>query len=123
VRIAYGVLAAAFLMASAAPAAAAKGGSLTAGGQTSAGPGAVTVAAGGTQEVFSSSSAAATDSCVTVANTGRVPIFAEVTGVTTNLMSVGPGDTLAACVEDLTGVEMQCAQEQPCSAQWRVDRN
>ena len=123
-RVTHLFVAAALLVGLAAPAfAAGKGGSLGAGGQTMAGPGTVTVGAGGTQEVFQHSGGGASDACVTVVNTGRVPVNAEVTGATTPLMSVPVGGTHAACVEDLVGVEFQCPQEQACAAQWRVDRN
>lgn len=123
-RATHFLVAATLLLAQAAPAAAAgKGGSLGAGGQTMAGPGTVSVAAGGTQEVFLHSGGGASDACVTVVNTGRVPVNVEIAGATTPVMSVPVGGTHAACVEDLVGIEFQCAQEQPCSAQWRVDRN
>jgi len=123
-RTRYRLLAATLFVAFAAPAAAAgKGGSLGAGGLTIAGPGTVSVGAGGTQEVFLHSGGGASDTCVTVVNTGRVPIQAEISGATTPVMSVPVGGTHTTCVEDLAGIEFQCAQEQACSAQWRVDRN
>ena len=103
--------------------AAGKGGSLGAGGLTIGGPAAVSVVAGGTTEVFLNSGGGAPDACVTVVNTGRVPIQAEIAGATTPLMFVPVGATHVVCVQDLAGIEFQCAQEQPCSAQWRVDRN
>ena len=123
-RITTFLLATTLLLVQAAPASAAgKGGSLGAGGQTMAGPGTVSVPAGGTQEVFQHSGGGPSDACVTVVNTGRVPVSVEVAGATTPVMSVPVGATHAACVEDLVGIEFQCAQEQPCAAQWRVDRN
>jgi hypothetical protein len=122
-RIPYGLLAATALFAFAAPAAAGKGATLGAGGLTIAGPATVTVSAGGTTEVFFHSGSGAPDACVTVVNTGRVPVQAEIAGATVPVMFVPVGATHAQCLQDLTGIEFQCPQEQACAAQWRVDRN
>ncbi len=118
------ILAAIFALGSAGSAhAAASGPSLSAGGNTLAGPGATSVSAGGTTEIFAHSGGGPPDVCVTVVNKGRVPVSFEITGATNPTALVPVAGSRGLCAEDVTAVEVVCAEEQTCSVQWRVDDN
>jgi hypothetical protein len=116
-------LTASLLLAPAAPAAAAgKAGALLPGGRTVSGPGTLSIAMGGQVRVHSDSSAS-NDVCVTVVNTGSSLVTLTLTGALTPAMDINPGTSRALCVEDVQFVDVTCAGESSCSAQWRVDQN
>lgn len=104
------------------PALAAKTASLTVTNNTIGGPGTASVAIGGTEQVFSHPTG--TDVCVTVLNTGKVPVGVSITGVSSASSSVPAGGGKTVCSDDTTAIDLSCAEESTsCAAQWRVDEN
>jgi hypothetical protein len=107
----------------AAPAFAATKSNLTVTNNTIAGPGAVSVAVGGSEQVFSHPTTG-TDVCVTVVNTGKVPVGVSITGTSSASTSVPAGGSKAVCSDDTTAIDLTCGEESnACAAQWRVDEN
>jgi hypothetical protein len=104
------------------PAFAAAKANLTATNNTIAGPGTATVAVAGSGRIFSHPSASSV--CVTVANTGKVPVGISITGADSATTSVAAGGTKALCSDDTTAIDLTCGEENTdCAAQWRVDDN
>ena len=95
---------------------------LTATNNTIAGPGAATIAVGGSERVYSHPSANTV--CVTVVNTGKVPVGISVTGADSATTSVAVGSTKSLCSDDTTAIDLTCGEENTdCTAQWRVDES
>ena len=93
---------------------------LTPTNNTVAGPGTTPIAASGTERIFLHPSNGS-DLCVTVTNTGKVPVDVNVTGATSPTGSVSVGATEAVCADDVTQIDLVCTQPNDCAAQWRVD--
>jgi hypothetical protein len=116
----FGLVALPLVLGLAAPAFAATKTSLTATNNTIAGPGTSAIAIGGSEQVFSHPSA--NDVCVTVANTGKVPVGVSITGASSASTSVPAGGTKTVCSDDTTAIDLTCGEESnDCAAQWRVD--
>jgi hypothetical protein len=114
------ILVAALALGLAGSASAASKGTLTPTNNTVAGPGTTPIAASATERVFIHPSNGS-DLCVTVTNTGKVPVDVSVTGASSPTGSVSVGATEAVCADDVTQVDLTCAQASDCAAQWRVD--
>jgi hypothetical protein len=121
-RISRLLVVATLLLAPAAPVAAGKAPALLPGGRTISGPGSLAIAPGFQVRVHADGSVS-NDVCVTVVNTGGSLVTLTLTGSTTPAMDVNPGDSRALCVENVQFVDVTCAGESSCSAQWRVDQN
>jgi len=114
---------AALLLAQAAPAAAAgKAPALLPGGRTISGPGTLSIQPGFQARVHADGSVSQ-DVCVTVVNTGSSLFTLSLIGASTPAMDVFPGTSRALCVENVQFVDLTCAGESTCTAQWRVDQN
>lgn len=121
-KIRSGLVVLALTVGLAAPAFAAPKTNLTVTNNTIAGPGAVSVGIGGSETVFSHPTGS--DVCVTVANTGKVPVGIGITGASSASTSVPAGGTKAVCSDDTTAIDLTCGEESnDCAAQWRVDEN
>jgi hypothetical protein len=118
----FGFVALALVIGLATPAFAEPKTNLTAVQSTIAGPGTTRIAVGGTERIFTHSGGAS-DVCVTVANTGKVPLDVTLTSTTSPTAAVSSGATTAVCSEDVTAIDLVCLQESACNAQWRVDEN
>src|SRR5262245_31148233 len=116
------ILAFALSLGLAAAAGAAAKSTLAATNNTIAGPGTVSIAAGASERIFLHSGGT-TDLCVTVVNSGKLPVGIAVTGATSPTGEVGANGSEAVCAEDVTQVDLVCNQEQNCAAQWRIDDN
>jgi len=94
---------------------------LTATNNTIAGPGTISIAAGGSERIYFHPNNT-NDACVTVANTGRIPVGVTVTGAANPTGEVPVNGTEAVCAEDVTQIDLTCAGGgAECAAQWRVD--
>jgi hypothetical protein len=110
-----------FALALAGPAAAATKANLAATDNTVAGPGVTSVTAGGTERIFSNPNMS--DVCVTVVNTGKLPIGVSIVGASSASSEVPVGGSTAVCSDDTTAIDLTCTQDSKCAAQWRVDDN
>jgi hypothetical protein len=94
---------------------------LTTGNNTIAGPGAISIAAGGSERIYTHPNNTS-DACVTVVNTGRVPVGVAVSGGGSPTGEVPVNGTEAVCADDVTQIDLACtAGGAECTAQWRVD--
>jgi hypothetical protein len=117
-------LLAALALAIAAPAGAASAPALTAGGNTLAGPGTTNLGLNATATVYTDDSNNS-DTCVTVANTGKSPVRLTMVNDVPSTVSIdlAIGASGALCRDNTERVDLVCLGASTCSAQWRVDRD